>query len=171
MSKREKIILTIMALTIVYGFYALFLENPSPGKPKLAASGNKLDTFNKFITNVAALVKRGVSEEETYIIDKIPVKWTKDPLLNTIKEVAFKPEKEKLDEAKKGATAQEFGIVYSGFLNMGNRNLAIINGIEYEKGEKLPDGGYIVEEIYPNRMVMGMQGSKKKITVKLEEMQ
>ncbi len=121
MSKREKIILIIMALTIVYGFYALFLENPSPGKPKLAASGNKLDTFNKFITNVAALVKGGVSEEETYIIDKIPVKWTKDPLLNTRKEVTFKPEKEKLDEAKKGATAQELGIVYSGFLNMGNR--------------------------------------------------
>ena len=171
MSKREKIILIIMALTIVYGFYALFLENPSPGKPKLAASGNKLDTFNTFITNVAALVKGGVSEEETYIIDKIPVKWAKDPLLNTIKDVAFKPEKEKLDEAKKSATAQELGIVYSGFLNMGNRNLAIINGIEYEKGEKLPASGHIVEEIHPNRVVFGTHGSKKKITIKLEEIQ
>jgi hypothetical protein len=149
MSKREKIILIIMALTIVYGFYALFLENPSPGKPKLAASGNKLDTFNKFITTVATLVKGGVSEEETYIIDNIPVKWTKDPLLNTRKEVAFKP----------------------GFLNMGSQNLAIINGIEYEKGEKLPDGNHIVEEIHPNRVVVGLQGSKKKIIVKLEEMQ
>ncbi|MGB5422198.1 MAG: hypothetical protein WBN03_08565, partial [Desulfobacterales bacterium] len=155
----------------VYGFYALFIENPSPGKPKLAASGNKLDTFNTFITNVAALVKGGVSEEETYIIDKIPVKWTKDPLLNTGKEVAFKPEKEKLDEVNKGKTAQELGIVYSGFLNMGNRNLAIINGIEFEKGEKLPASGHIVKEIYPNRVVFGMQGSNKKITVKLEEMQ
>jgi hypothetical protein len=171
MSKREKIILIIMALTIVYGFYALFLENPSPAKPKLASSGNKLDTFNKFITNVATLVKGGVSEEETYIIDKIPVKWTKDPLLNTRKEVAFKPEKEQLEEVKKGAAAQELGIVYSGFLNMGNRNLAIINGIEYEKGEKLPDGAHIVEEIHPNRVVVGMQGKKKKIIVKLEEMQ
>jgi hypothetical protein len=171
MSKREKIILIVMALTIVYGFYALFLENPSPGKPKLAATENKLDNFNKFITNVATLVKGGVSEEETYIIDKIPVKWTKDPFLKTRKEVAVKPEKEKLDEFKKGATAQELGIVYSGFLNMGNRNLAIINGIEYEKGEKLPDGAHIVEEIHPNRVVVGMQGKKKKITVKLEEMQ
>jgi hypothetical protein len=171
MSKREKVILIIMALTVVYGFYALFLENPSSGQPKLAAAKNKLDTFNKFITSVATLVKGGISEEETYIIDNIPVKWTKDPLLNTKKEVAFKPEKEKLDEAKKEATAQELGIVYSGFLNMGNRNLAIINGIEYEKGENLPDGGHIVEQIYPNRVVVGMHGSKKKITVKLEEMQ
>lgn len=171
MSKREKIILVIMALTVVYGFYALFLENPSAGIPKLAASGNKLDTFNKFITNIAALVKGGVSEEDTYIIDKIPVKWTKDPFLNTRKEVTFKPEKEKLNEAKKEATARELGIVYSGFLNMGNRNLAVINGNEYEKGEKLPGSGHIVEGIYPNRVVFGIQGSKKKITVKLEEMQ
>lgn len=171
MSKREKIILIIMAVTVVYGFYALFLENPSPGKTKSAATGNKLDTFNKFITTVAALVKEGVSEEETYIIDNIPVKWTKDPLLNTRKEVAFKPEKEKLAEVKKGATAQELGIVYSGFLNMGDRNLAIINGFEYEKGEKLPASGHIVEQIYPNRVVIGMHGSKTKITVKLEEMQ
>jgi hypothetical protein len=171
MSKREKIILIIMALTVVYGFYALFLENPSAGIPKLAASGNKLDTFNKFITNVAALVKGGVSEEDTYIINKIPVKWTKDPLLNTRTETTFKPEKEKLTEAKKEATARELGMVYTGFLNMGNRNLAIINGNEYEKGEKLPDSGLIVEAIYPNRVVFGIQGSKKKITVKLEEMQ
>ncbi|MGW8188154.1 MAG: hypothetical protein ACWGNK_12835 [Desulfobacterales bacterium] len=171
MSKREKIILIIMALTILYGFYALFLENPSSGKPKLASSENKLESFNKFITNVASLVKGSVSEEETYIIDKIPVKWTKDPLLNTKKEVAFKPANEKPDEVKKGVGARKLDIVYSGFLNMGNRNLAIINGIEYEKGEKLPDGGHIVEEIHPNRVVVGMQGSKKKIIVKLEEMQ
>jgi hypothetical protein len=171
MSKREKIILIIMALTVVYGFYALFLENPSAGIPKLAASGNKLDTFNKFITSVAAMVKGGVSEEDTYIIDKIPVKWTKDPLLNTRTETTFKPEKEKLTEAKKEATARELGMVYTGFLNMGSRNLAIINGNEYEKGEKLPDSGHIVEAIYPNRVVFGIQGSKKKITVKLEEMQ
>jgi len=171
MSKREKIILMIMALTIVYGFYALFLEDPSPGKPKPASSSSKPDTFNTFITNVAALVKGGVSEEDTYIIDKIPVKWTKDPFLSTKKDVAFKPEKEKLDAVKKSATAPEMDIVYSGFLNMGSRNLAIINGIEYERGEKLPDGAHIVEEIHPNRVVVGMHGSKKKIIVKLEEMQ
>jgi hypothetical protein len=91
--------------------------------------------------------------------------------LNIKKEVTFKPEKEKLNEAKKEATARELGMVYTGFLNMGSRNLAIINGNEYEKGEKLPDSGHIVEEIYPNRVVFGIKGSKKKITVKLEEMQ
>lgn len=160
-----------MALTLVYGFYALFLESPTPGKPKLAAPENKLDTYNDFITKVAALVKGGVSPEETYIIEKIPVKWARDPFLNTKTEGAFKPEKEKLTEAQKEANDSKLDIVYSGFLNMGNRNLAIINGIEYEKGEKLPEGGQIVEQIFPDRVVIGRAGSPRKITVKLEDTQ
>lgn len=160
-----------MALTLVYGFYAFFLESPTPGKPKLAAPENKLESYNEFITKVAALVKGGVSPEEAYIIEKIPVKWAGDPFLNTKTEGAFKPEKENLTEAKKEVRASKPDIVYSGFLNMGNRNLAIINGIEYEKGEKLPDGGQIVEQIYPNRVVIGRVGSKRKITVKLEDTQ
>ena len=172
MSKREKIILVVMALTLVYGAYALFLENPAPGKPQPAAPESKFDTYNEFITRVAALVKGGVSPEETYIIEKIPVKWTRDPFLNTKTEGgAFKPEKEKLTEARQEADDSTLDLVYSGFLTMGDRNLAIINGIEYEKGEKLPEGGRIVEQIYPNRVVIGRTGSKRKITVKLEETQ
>lgn len=160
-----------MALTLVYGFYALFLENPAPGKPKLAAPENKLDGYNEFITKVAALVKGGVSPEQAYIIEKIPDKWSRDPFLIIKTEGSFKPEKEKLTETQKEASESKLDIVYSGFLNMGNRNLAIINGIEYEKGEKLPEGGQIVEQIYPDRVIIGRVGSKRKVTVKLEDTQ
>ncbi|MFO7688876.1 MAG: hypothetical protein R6V60_22575 [Desulfobacterales bacterium] len=169
MSKREKLILVIMALTLVYGFYALFLEDPSPTKMKPAASANKLDTFNTFITNVAALVKEGVSEEEAYIIDNIPAKWTRDPLLNARDEVFSKTAKEQLGAAKIEESVRALGIVYSGFLNMGSRNLAIINGIEYEKGETLPTGGHVIEQIHANRVVIGLHGGNKKLTVNLEE--
>ncbi len=166
MSKREKIILIIMALTVVYGFYALFLENPTPGKDKLTASGSKLDEFNKFITNVAALTKDGLSEESAYIIERIPANWTKDPLLNTRQGFDFKP-----DEKKEIESAESLGITYSGYLKMGNKSLAIINGIEYEIGEELPESGHIVEQITANNVVIVTRGGRKKITVPLEETQ
>jgi len=166
MSKREKIILIIMALTVVYGFYALFLENSTPVGGKLASSGNKLDEFNKFITNVAALAKGGLSEEDTYIIESIPVKWTKDPLLNTRKSFAFKP-----DEDTKEAAVEKLGISYSGYLKMGNKSLAIINGLEYETGDELPESGHTVEMIYANKVVIATRGGRKKITIPLEETQ
>ncbi len=155
-----------MALTVVYGFYALFLENPTPRSDNLASSGSKLDEFNKFITNVAALIKGGLSEEDTYIIERIPVKWTKDPLLNTRQSFAFKP-----DEETKEATVEKLGITYSGYLKMGNKSLAIIDGLEYETGDELPESGHTVEKIYPNKVIIVTGGGRNKITVPLEETQ
>jgi hypothetical protein len=166
MSKREKIILIIMALTVVYGFYALFLENPSPRTGNLVSSGSKLDEFNKFITNVAALTKDGLTEEDAYIIDQIAVKWTKDPLLNTQQSFAFKPEEE-----KKATVAESLGISYSGYLKMGDKSLAIINGLEYETGDELPEGGHVVDKIYADKLVIVTGGGRKKITVPLDETQ
>jgi hypothetical protein len=166
MSKREKIILFIMALTVVYGFYALFLENPTPRNDKLSASSSKLDEFNKFITKVAALTKGGLSVEDTYIIDRIPVNWTKDPLLNTRKTFDFKP-----DEEKEDTSLEKLGISYSGFMKMGKKSLAIINGLEYETGEELPDSGHIIDQIYENKVVIVTRDGRNKISVPLEETQ
>ena len=166
MSKREKIILIIMALTVVYGFYALFLENPTPNRDRFASSGSKLDEFNKFITNVAALTKGGLTEEDAYIIERIPIKWTKDPLLNTRQSFDFKP-----DEEKKDTAVELLGITYSGYLKMGSRSLAIINGIEYEAGDELPESGHIVEKILADKVIIVTRGGQRKITIPLEETQ
>lgn len=166
MSKREKIILIIMALTVIYGFYALFLENPTPRKNELTASGSTLDEFNKFITKVAALTKGGLSTEDSYIIERIPVKWTKDPLLNTRQSFDFKP-----DEEKEDITPEKLGISYSGFIKMGKKSLAIINGLEYEAGEELPDSGHIVDQIYSNKVIIVTSDGRKKVSVPLDETQ
>ena len=164
MSKREKIILILMALTVVYGFYALFLETPT-STINIASSESKLDAFNKFISNVAAMTKDGLSEIDSYIIEHIPAKWTKDPLLNTKNEFKF-------DEAGRVAEeTQKLGITYSGFLQMGNKSLAIINGLEYEKGEKLRQSGYVVGAIYPTRVIILMRGGKQRISIQLRETQ
>ena len=162
MSKREKIILVLMALTVMYGFYALFLESPRPRRTAVA-SGSKLDAFNKFITNVAELTKGGLSEIDSYIIEHIPSKWTKDPLLNA-KDFRFDPDdKGTVDEGIR------LGIKYSGFLEMGDRKLAIINGMEYESGEKLLDSAHIVGSIDPTFVTILFRGGKKSISIPLVE--
>ena len=155
-----------MALTVIYGFYALFLENPTSRNDKLSASGSKLEEFNKFITKVAALTKGGLSIEDSYIIERIPVNWTKDPLLNTIQTFDFKP-----DEEKEDATPEKLGISYSGFMKMGKKSIAIINGLEYETGEELPDSGHIINQIYENKVVIVTRDGRNKISVPLDETQ
>ncbi len=169
MSKREKIILVMMALTVVYGFYALFIEGP-PRRGRsttTASSESKLDTFNKFIASVAAMTKGGLSDIDSYIIEHIPAKWTKDPLLNTKGDFKF----DEAAEVLAATTTERLDLVYSGFLQMGNKSLAIINGMEYESGEVLPQTDYKVGRILPNRVVILMRGGKQRVSIPIEETQ
>ena len=165
MSKREKIILVLMALTVVYGFYALFIEGPPKrGSSIVASSESKLESFNKFIASVAAMTKDGLSDIDSYIIEHIPAKWTKDPLLNTSVEIGPGPPPDEPEDLP-------FQLVYSGYLQMGSKSLAIINGMEYETGELLPQTDYVVGKILPNRVVIMMRGGKQRVSIPIVETQ
>ena len=162
MSKREKIILFFMALSIVYGFYVFFIEGP--GKRGPMRENSKLESLNKFISHVAELTKESLSEIDSYIIEKAPKQWGKDPLLSSDSEFQFKAENTEAD-----VSALKVGIKYTGYLNMGARNLAILNGLEYEEGEELEKGGFIVRKIYPERVIIVIKGKQEEIAIPLEE--
>ena len=151
-----------MVISLVYGFYIFFLEGPAERPHAETTSTSKLDMFNQFITNIAAMTKDGLSEIDAYIIENISAKWTKDPLLNTRKDNKYFSASSELPEVLKEIT-------YNGYLQMGNRYLAIINGTEYETGEELEKGGFTVGNIYPNRVIIVLRGGKVKHSIPLEE--
>ena len=156
-----------MALVVVYGFYALFLEAPpSRGLTTTAAAG-KLEAINKFISKVAVMTKDSLSDIDSYVVENMTVKWTKDPLLNTKKDFIFDESGPQMEDTG----GEQLGIKYTGFLQMGNKNMAIINGLEYESGETLQPDGYTVGAIYPNRVIILIRGGKQRVSVPLEETQ
>ena len=66
----------------------------------------------------------------------------------------------------------DFSFTYSGYLEMVGVRIAIINGMEYETGDEIVGGPYVLRGIYPNRVVIGIKGvdgEKGKITVPIEE--
>jgi hypothetical protein len=65
------------------------------------------------------------------------------------------------------ALANQF--VYSGYLKMGRRGIAIINGMEYEVGEAIEGAGYTVEQIAASKVVLGISGSDNKFVLLLTE--
>jgi len=162
MSKREKIILFFMALSIVYGFYVFVFEAPS--KKGAIGQNSNLESLNKFISHVAELTRESLSEIDSYIIEKAPKEWDKDPLLSSDTEFQFKAENTEDD-----VSALKVNIKYTGYLNMGARNLAILNGLEYEEGEELEKGEFIVRKIYPERVIIVIKGQQEEITIPLEE--
>ena len=151
-----------MALSLVYGFFVFFIE--APGKKGAMGQSSKLESLNKFISHVAELTKESLSEIDSYIIEKAPKQWDKDPLLSSDMEFQFKAENTEAD-----VSALKVNIKYTGYLNMGAKNFAILNGLEYEEGEELEKGGFILRKVYPERVIIVIKGKQEEITIPLEE--
>jgi hypothetical protein len=153
MSNREKIIVGLMLLTVAYGVYALFFEGKSKGSKTVTAAVSateQLENLNAFITKVAEASRAGLSEEDTYIISRAETAWKQDPM--TMVELTDIPEDE------------------IGFMQMGDRKFAIINGLEYTTGDELEQGGFKVRSITPRQVVIvSTDRSKKKFIFLIEE--
>ena len=163
MSKREKVILIVMVLTIIGGGYTYFFSSPSETVVVNPSPG--VDQLNRFMTDIAKnLGNKGLSENDTYIFTKAASEWAKDPFLES--GLTVLPE---LSVSQDEVVVEEVHFSYSGYLNIGNRKLAIIDGMEYEAGEELDQGGYFVKDISPVQVVIGISGGNSEWTLPLEE--
>ena len=161
-----------MLLTVVYGIYVLFFEgkgNNKAAQPEVVSSVVKLESLNAFITKVAEASKAGLSKEDKYIISRAETEWKQDPMITA--DLTDKP-KEEIDRQKK--IIQETGprpnLTYTGFMQMGDKKFAIINGFEYAPGDQLIEGGYKVASITPTKVIIvSTDGSKKRFIYPLEE--
>ena len=61
-------------------------------------------------------------------------------------------------------------VSYTGFMQMGDKKFAIIDGFEYAVGDELEQGGFVVRSINPRQVVIvSTDRSKKKFIFMLEE--
>jgi triphosphoribosyl-dephospho-CoA synthetase len=173
MSNREKIIVGLMLLTVAYGIYALFFEGKgkSSTTPTAAVSATKqLENLNAFITKVAEASRAGLSKEDKYIISRAESAWKQDPL--TTVELTDRPEDE-INRQKKQiiqTAGPQLNVSYTGFMQMGDKKFAIIDGLEYTAGDELVQGGFKVRSITPRQVVIvSTDRSKKKFIFLIEE--
>jgi hypothetical protein len=166
MSTREKIIVGLMVLSIIYGVYTVFFSVPPDGAEFNIGGDKELAALNSFISKVADKTNNSLSDSQSYVLQKAQTPWKQDPLMR-IRPI---PSKEQEDENQ--PLVLESKILYTGFLQMGNKRLAIINGIEYEIGDRLEPGGLIVRNIHPNHVVIGSPDKKnKKVILPMEEIE
>ena len=159
-----------MLLTVVYGVYAVFFEGKGSVEPVAAInSSQKLEDLNAFIAKVAETSKAGLSASDKYIIEKAEVEWKQDPLINV--NLTNRPESEiqKSKEVTK-VPIPDLKVSYTGFMQMGDKTFAIINGMEYRAGDQLEQGDYMVRSITPSQVVIvSTRDSKKRFVFPLEE--
>lgn len=151
-----------MLLAVVYGAYTFLFASP-----RLEGVGNgdpEQNALKAFIVQVAEKSKTGLSKSQSYVLQKAQTDWKQDPLIQID---TGKTQKKEAQPIK-----LKSNLLYTGFLQMGDKRLAIINGVEYESGDKLEPGGFIIRSIFPNHVVIAAPGgSKKTITLPMEETQ
>jgi len=165
MSKREKIILMVMATVVLYGVYSLFFS--APAKVVGTGSAKSIGEIKKFVTEVTTGMKEDYTTRGVFIIEQAKSEWIRDPFL-TLRA----PQKTAVVTDNGPAAAEiapEMSYTYSGYIQMGERKLAIINGIEYEAGDELDGGEQIVKRIEPLRVVIGPQNNNDNLTLQLDE--
>jgi hypothetical protein len=161
-----------MLLSVVYGIWVLFFEGKGKSGPTQAtvvSSAVQLENLNAFITKVAEASKAGLSKEDKYIISRAETQWKQDPLITA--ELTDRPQDE-INRQKQvvRAASPRPNFTYTGFMQMGNRRYAIINGYEYAPGDQLQEGDYKVSSVTPNKVVIvSTDGSNRKFIFPLEE--
>jgi hypothetical protein len=166
MTNREKIIVGLMVLAAVYGVYIVFFAGPKEEAAFNSGGDTELEALNSFITKVAEKTKSSLPEEQVYALQKAQSEWKQDPL------IYIKPKMTREEEAQRQPLKLDRKILYTGFLQMGAKRLAIINGLEYEIGDRLETDGLIVRNIHPNHVVIGSPVHKnKKVILPMEEIE
>ena len=164
MSKREKIILVLMGLAVLYGAFEYLWpsgESAAPGQNRQST-----EELNAYVAGIAAsLPQMSASKTEKYAIASAAAKWTQDPFLQV-----RLPEKKDPVETEETIPAEEFNLRYTGYIEMGSTRLAIINGKEYTAGEELELSGYVLLDIDASRVRIGRKGSDQTVAIPLEEM-
>jgi len=157
MSNREKIIVGLMVLSVIYGVYILFFESPQKTASFDSGGARELEALNTFITKVADKTKSGPSKEQAYVLNKAQSAWKQDPLIQL--------ESKKVEVDTGPEPVLDARVQYTGFLQMGDSRLAIINGTEYEIGDRLEPQGFVIRRILPNQVVVSPPGKKKKLMI------
>lgn len=164
MQKREKILIALMAVAVLYGALELFILS---GRSQRPPDGPSPATVVQDVRDAADQAKSAVeeaalSDEQRRVLEVAAAPWRPDlfyPL----------PEMERIPRDDAVDAAPEVGFEYSGYLAVGDREMAIINGVEYRVGETVAETGYVLRAITPDRVFVEAPGDGERLSVPYSE--
>jgi len=174
MAKREKILLVVVGLVALYFVYTTFLSGEAQEKKAQSTvsvaklyDDKKMDEIIAKANKVADEYK--VNDREAHLLELAETSWERMPFFDRAKDRV----PEAVEEETVLKSAENLDLHYTGLVVMGDKKLAIINGLEYELMEELEVGGYYLTAIEEEQVILGQINSKgelvDKLTVPLEE--
>ena len=169
MSKREKIIVSVMAATVLMGGY-LYLG------PGITGSRSNIETLSDasagdFVQKVIQQFRDDTTlARELFTVRSAEREWGKDPFVKSGVLLSDTARQTDQDKAPAGAAGQ-LNLVYTGYIEVGAQRLAIINDMEYAPGDAIDDRGTYVRRIQPHQVEIGKLKAPDTIVLKLTEVE
>ena len=161
LNKRQIITIIIAIVAIAFGAYALL----SGGKSQNDAKESNTAGNDNHLSSIAGdLMKNPLNLTDAYIVGRAEADWGKNPFWekNSYREWANKDNaKTKDDPAAK--------IIYSGYIDIGKKKMAVINGLEYSVGEKLEIEGYVLKKITAAKVVISNKNKRSELEIYIQE--
>ncbi|MEA1971458.1 MAG: hypothetical protein U9N37_07585 [Thermodesulfobacteriota bacterium] len=152
-STREIVIIVIMLAAVLYGVYGFFIAS-SPKSIKTVTLENAGEIDN-LITDASAVLKdNGSYPVYACIVTSAENNWERDPFYK---------------ESASLVNVMGLGVEYTGYLEIGNRRMAIINNVSYEIGDELELVEYVVRHIRPSAVVIEGKTKGMSVTIPLLE--
>lgn len=160
MGKREKVLIALMALAIGYGGFELFYSPAARGPEikdtvEVEAARELARSVNK------TLQEADLDQDQQYVLEAASSAWSKNPFY--VWPVPEDTREEALPEEEREV------MIYSGYLEMGRVRLAVINGLEYQVGEELAGGRFVVTRITPSNVTVQSRKSQLELTIPYED--
>ena len=114
------------------------------------------------------LVGEKLAAGHQHVIAQAGAQWSKDPFLHSAVQLKKSPDERPAVQVPV-ASQRLPDFTYTGFMQIGDIKLAILNGIEYARGESLNGENYYVKEIHPTRVVIGRINGPETIQLPIAE--
>lgn len=152
------IILVVVVVAVLYGVYDMVLKKRlAPPERDMVSREQVLRQTDDLVSSMAASMRETeVSPADVYVIDLAGAGWPRDPFFTGVA------------TATGVADVSEISFLYTGYLEVGTRRMAIINGIDYHAGEAMDVPGFVLRSVTPRQVVIVDQEGRQ-ITVPFVE--
>lgn len=155
MTKREQVLVIAMAGALVWGAYSLVtgIMKGRSGKEELAVVRDELRSFAD--TQRVTMQQLRLADREKMVLNEAMQPWAGSPFLI---------------EAQRARPAEErvVSFRYTGFLQIGGQQFAIVNGREYRVSDPIHATDFVVDSIHPDHVVLAAGTGGRRVTVELQ---
>ena len=164
MQKREKILIALMVIAVLYGALELFVLSGGSRQPAddPSAAMDVQDVRDAAAQAENAVEQAALSDQQRRVLEVAAASWRPDLFYPV-------PEMERIPPDDAEGAAPGIGLEYSGYLAVGDREMAIINGVEYRVGETVAETGYVLRTITPDRVLVEGPGDGERVSVPYSE--